>query len=396
MIIKCMEKIDVLNIYNAIKEPEIINRLIKHSTIKRLVKNLNSKFKTKKLGYSVLGKEIYSIEFGEGKRNILLWSQMHGNEPTATGAIFDLLNLFDQYSETELVSALKREFKFTFIPMLNPDGARNWTRVNALNIDLNRDAIVREAPESKILWKLVEDLKPEYSFNLHDQRNIFNVGETDKTATVSFLSASFDESRAINNDRALTMSLIAEMNDTVQELMPGHVGRYTDEFYPTATGDNLHKSGFKNILIESGTYPNDSERQITRKANFMAILRAFEVILNGVKTDRTEDYTNIPNNAKRLYDLIIRNVRISSNSTSSLVDFGIMYNERPDADYRNMIKKSHIENIGDLSQYFGIQEINAKGALFFDGVKHFASLKQEANFEIGEKIKVVNGEIVMH
>ena len=379
-------------VYSSIREQKISSRLIKHSVVKQLSHNLSNLFKVEEIGHSVFGKEIYSIKYGQGKRNILLWSQMHGNEPTATSAIFDILNYFEKYNSDELVSKLSEELTFTFIPMLNPDGAKAWTRVNGLNIDLNRDAVVKQAPESKILWSLLEELKPEYSFNLHDQRNIFNVGDTNKTATISFLSASFDETRAMNDDRNLTMSLIAGMNDAVQEFIPGCVGRYTDEFYPTATGDNLHKLGYKNVLIESGTYPNDSERQTTRKANFIALLKAFELILEGVKPNRVDDYNSIPNNGKKFFDLIIRNVTISNSATESIVDLGIMYNEKPNNDYSKMEKHSKIENIGDLSQFIGLKEIDGLRENYRDDSKNYAILNQEATFSVGD-INIVNGEV---
>ena len=376
--------------YTSIIEHKISSRLINHSVVKNLSLSLNDKFKVEEIGNSVLGKEIYSIKIGKGKRDILLWSQMHGNEPTATGAIFDLINYFDNNYKTKFVSKLINEFTFTFVPMLNPDGAKAWTRVNALNIDLNRDAVAKQAPESKILWKLLEELSPDYSFNLHDQRNIFNVGDTNKTATISFLSASFDETRAVNNDRKLTMSLIAGMNDAVQNLIPGCVGRYTDEFYPTATGDNLHKQGYKNILIESGTYPNDPERQVTRKANFVAILKAFELISEGVMTNRVDDYKSIPNNGKKFFDLIIRNVSVGLKESKSIVDLGIMYNERPNEDYSKMENNAKIENIGDLSRYVGLQEIDAFGGNYSNGGSSFATLNEIATFTI-EDISIVNG-----
>ena len=378
--------------YNSILERRITSRLIKHSDVKNIAQNLSDTFTVEEIGNSVLGKEIFSIKFGQGKRNILLWSQMHGNEPTATAAIFDILNYFEEHINDSLVSKLSKDFTFTFIPMLNPDGAKAWTRVNALNIDLNRDAVVKQAPESKILWNILEELNPEYSFNLHDQRNIFNVGDTNKTATISFLSASFDETRDMNNDRALVMSLIAGMNDAVQELIPGCVGRYTDEFYPTATGDNLHKLGYKNILIESGTYPGDPERQITRKANFIAIIKAFELISEGVKPNRADDYNSIPNNGKKFFDLIIRNVSVSVNKIENIVDLGIMYNEKPDVNYSVMEKHSKIENIGDFSQFIGLIEIEASKQSYSDDSKNYAKLNQEATFKIGE-INIVNGEM---
>ncbi|WP_273566708.1 DUF2817 domain-containing protein [Maribacter halichondriae] len=87
------------------------------------------------------------------------------------------------------------------LPMLNPDGAEVYTRVNANNVDLNRDAQERTQPESRILRQVFEEFRPEYCFNLHDQRTIYNVGDTNKPATVSFLSPAFDIERSISVSR---------------------------------------------------------------------------------------------------------------------------------------------------------------------------------------------------
>ena len=191
------------------------------------------------------------------------------------------------------------------------------------------------------------------------------------------------------------MNLIVEMNKVLQDFIPGHVGRYTDEFYPTAMGDNLHKLGYKNILIESGTYNNDTERQVTREANYLAILRAFEYILEGVSTNRVEDYKKIPNNGKRLLDLIIRNVGIELNNVKVTVDLGIMYNESPDKEYMTMVKNSRIENIGDLSQFIGLKEIDAENFIFTESERNNPILNQKATFEILEKFSIKNGDIIL-
>ena len=376
------------------KEKSINSRLIKHSVIIDLADKHKNEFVVDEIGKSTFGKEIFSFKFGNGSKDILIWSQMHGNEPTATGAIFDLLNYFSNNSESKEVINIKKNLTITFIPMLNPDGASKWTRVNGVGIDLNRDAVQREAKESMLLWDIIDVINPDYCFNLHDQRNIFNVGNTSKPAVISFLSASFNKTRAINNDRELTMSLIAEMNDSVQKLLPNHVGRYTDEFYPTATGDNLHKLGFKNILIESGTNTNDAERQTTREANFVAILKALETIVKGVKTNRVEDYKNIPENNNKLFDLVIRNVQIRYDDFISNIDIGIMYNELPNEDYTKMEKHSRIEFIGDLSLYFGHIEHDASGELFSSNNLTYPELNQKADFTIVDMIVIENGEIL--
>ena len=49
-----------------------------------------SLFKTQILGRSVEGREIYEVQVGTGEIEILLWSQMHGNEPTATAVLISI------------------------------------------------------------------------------------------------------------------------------------------------------------------------------------------------------------------------------------------------------------------------------------------------------------------
>ena len=42
------------------------------------------------IGRSVEGRAIHLLAVGSGERRVLLWSQMHGDEPSATPALLDL------------------------------------------------------------------------------------------------------------------------------------------------------------------------------------------------------------------------------------------------------------------------------------------------------------------
>ena len=57
--------------------------------------------------------------------------------------------------------------------MLNPDGATLYTRANANAVDLNRDSQDLTQPARRVLRATFERFKPDYCFNLHDQRTIF-------------------------------------------------------------------------------------------------------------------------------------------------------------------------------------------------------------------------------
>jgi hypothetical protein len=52
--------------------------------------------------------------------------------------------------------------------MLNPDGAALY-RENANKVDLNRDS---KHLQSRVSLRAVFEFKPDYCFNLHDQRTI--------------------------------------------------------------------------------------------------------------------------------------------------------------------------------------------------------------------------------
>jgi murein tripeptide amidase MpaA len=54
--------------------------------------------------------------------------------------------------------------------MLNPDGADMYTRLNANEVDLNRDSQNLTQPESKVLREIFDLFQPHYCFNLHDQQ----------------------------------------------------------------------------------------------------------------------------------------------------------------------------------------------------------------------------------
>ncbi|WP_299010229.1 M14 family zinc carboxypeptidase [uncultured Tenacibaculum sp.] len=293
--------------YLKIKEDSISGRWITLTDIEPLYFDLqNSKIETKIIGESEQQRAIYQLKFGTGEKKILVWSQMHGNESTGTKAVFDFLNFIQRFPDHEITQAIVNNCSITIVPMLNPDGAQAYTRVNANNVDLNRDAVELQAKESKLLRKILEEVNPQFCFNLHDQRTIFGVEGTKNPATISFLAPSEEETRKITEGRKETMNVIVAMNKLLQEIIPNHIGRYTDEFYPTATGDNFQKLGHNTILIEAGHFPDDYDREEVRKYNFYALLQGIYHISINIDFTSYQEYLAIPNNIKNFYDVIYR------------------------------------------------------------------------------------------
>lgn len=265
--------------------------------------------KPQEVGISVNGEAIDLIRMGNGPVKVLMWSQMHGNESTTTRALTDLLHYI--ISDMQYAKELSQRLSLYIIPMLSPDGARAYTRVNANKVDLNRDAQDLTQPESRVLRKVFEEVKPDYCFNLHDQRTIFSAGPENKPATISFLSPSYNETREINEVRSTSMKIIANMNSRLQEYIPGQVGRYDDGFNLNCVGDTFQSEGVPTILFEAGHYPDDYQRHETRKYISFAIKTALDSILNEEwKTTDHKDYFDIPENEKLFCDILIKMVPV--------------------------------------------------------------------------------------
>ena len=295
----------VKNIVENYKENLLFGRWITVSNIEKVFSNFqnSSKLSISNIGTSEENRPIYQINLGNGPKKILIWTQMHGNESTGTKAVFDLLNYFNA-SDDIIVSEMLSGCTIKIIPILNPDGAEYYTRVNANKVDLNRDAVDRKAKESQLLRSVLEEFNPHFSFNLHDQRTIFGVAGTKNPATISFLAPSEEALRKITSGRKTTMNVIVAMNTLLQQFIPNHIGRYTDEFYPTATGDNFQKLGYATILIESGHYKDDYDREKVREFTFISLLQGIFHIASSSEFKTYKAYLEIPNNNERFRDIL--------------------------------------------------------------------------------------------
>jgi len=372
--------------HDTYREASLAHRRFKQKDILPLIDSLraDARFEITQVGQSVEKRPIQLIRIGTGPRKVMLWSQMHGDEPTATMALFDIFNWLRRENDgfDSLRQQLLRETTLYFIPMLNPDGAERYQRRNALDVDLNRDALRLQSPESVILKTLQQTLKPDFGFNLHDQSTRYNVGHTPKQATISFLATAYDEARNINPVRERSMQLIVGMNRVLQSFIPGGVGRYSDEFEPRAFGDNIQKWGTTLILIESGGYPNDPEKQYIRKLNYVAILTALESIsTDSYQSESRAEYEKIPENERYLFDLLIRNVQLNRNGKNVTVDVGINRNEVNLGNATTFAYRSSVEDIGDLSTFFGIEEIDGTGLTLVPGKVYPTPLRSPADLK---------------
>lgn len=344
-------------------QSKLSGRRILFDDISPLITDLNKEFQRNILGYSVNQIPIYKISIGNGSKKIMIWSQMHGNESTGTKALFDVFNFLSYPKElSPIADNILENCSLIFIPILNPDGSINFTRENADGIDLNRDAVDLKAVESSILRTILDEFEPHFCFNLHDQRSIFNVENTQNPAILSFLAPSVEETRKVTRGRKETMSVIVSMNKLLQQVIPNSIGRYTDEYYPKATGDNFQKLGYNTILIEAGHFQNDYDREVTRKFNFYALLQGIYTVATEEKQDNWKPYFDIPNNDKKYFDVIYRNAKVIEDDKELIVDVGILFKYK--VVESKLSQYEYVEKKGDLSSYFGHKEIDLSNKTF--------------------------------
>src|SRR5690606_578780 len=217
------------------KEKTITRRYVNHSHLENYLRQVC--LEKQIAAYSVENRPIYTLKFGSGSIKILMWSQMHGNESTTTKGLIDFLN-FAQ-SEEDFAQKILQQFQFLVVPILNPDGAFYYTRVNANEVDLNRDAFRQTQPEMQYLQQLINDFQPDFCFNLHDQRTIFSAGNSANPATLSLLAPAYNPEREINDTRKKTMQVAVRIAAVLAEIIPNQIGRYDDGFNMNCIGDYL-------------------------------------------------------------------------------------------------------------------------------------------------------------
>lgn len=310
--------------YAKFKENKIQGRYVTNGHIIPLLTQKNKEFEVEIIGHSVDERPIHSVTMGDGPLKVLMWSQMHGNESTTTKAVLDLINFLG--ADTAYSKLIHERCTLRIIPILNPDGAEAYTRVNANQIDLNRDAKDRSQPESNVLRTEYDNFAPDFCFNLHDQRTIYNVGSTAKPATLSFLAPAHNVERSISATRRTAMRLIVAMNDLLETMIPGQIGRYDDTFNDNCVGDMFQLLHTPTILFEAGHFHEDYSRERTREYLFHALVQVLGIIAeNRVEDHDDTRYFEIPENQKNFFDILVQNV--PEGNTTERKDIGILFSE---------------------------------------------------------------------
>ena len=344
--------------------------LVRHADVEARMKEVRAAapglFQVEEIGRSVEGRSINHLWFGRGPFHVLLWSQMHGDEPTATAALFDVFEQFRRHRDEPAFALILDALTIHAVPMLNPDGAERFQRRNAQGIDINRDALRLQTPEGRALKALRDRLNAPLGFNLHNQGWRTSAGKTGQPAAISLLSVAFDEARTESPGRLLTKQVCALIRDALEPLAPGRIARYDEEFEVRAFGDNVTKWGTSVVLIETGPWPAAEPDPYLVRLNFVALMTALDGLATGrVNQADKQRYETLPINETDLFYLLVRNATVipGTGVAPFTADIGIVANRGVRAaDGRRETRLSvRIEDLGDLHNMSALESIDAAG-----------------------------------
>lgn len=340
--------------------PEITSQIRHDDVVRQLEafqKDYESRVKLKYLGKSVEGRAISLITLGEGSQSVFAWTQMHGNEPTHTAALLDVANFLLTDPKHPVALRILAGCTLHFLLMLNPDGAERWTRRNAQDIDINRDALHQQTPEGRLLREVVLDLQPDFAFNLHNHRPRTTVDASQQPAALALLVPPVDAKES-NIDCVLRAKrLAAYLAATLAAHCPGPVSRYDADFMPRCFGEWVQQQGAATITIEAGGWSTVETDELVQ-LHFHCLVTAFESIAQELHIDSSpRGYQHLPRTGEHdLLDVLLRGVTIipGEDRKPFRADLGINFSQ-----LEPVVDGGCIVDLGDLHVTTGKRLIEA-------------------------------------
>lgn len=346
--------------------PPLVTHAVVEAQVARLVRESNGLITSEVLGRSVEGRAIHHLTVGRGAKPVLLWSQMHGDEPTATSALFDICQWLMTHRTDPVAARVLDTLTLHIVPMLNPDGAERFQRRNAQGIDINRDALNLQTPEGQLLKALRDRVQPVIGFNLHNQNWRTSVGTPPQPAVISLLAVAYDEARSEDARRQLTKRASSIIVEALQPFAAGRIGRYDDAFEVRAFGDNITKWGTGVVLIETGPWPGPEPDRTLVQLNFVAVITALDALASGrVSQADPSVYERLPENGSSLFHTIVKGGTVlpGTGVPPFLADVGLAGTRvvRQGPEGRTLQWQGSIQDLGDLRVYGALETIDATG-----------------------------------
>src|SRR5690606_13352261 len=144
--------------------------------------------------------------------------------------------------------------------------------------------------------------------------------------------------------------------------------------------DTVQNMGIPTVLIEAGHYPNDYQREETRKYVFIALLSALNHFSDDNLDKKFLEYFNIPNNSIFFFDFFYKNVKFNYDNKQIITNYAVQFSER--VEDNQILLEAYLEEIGDLHGFAGHFEYNAKNGEYSDDFLNYPQINQKANFKI--------------
>ena len=354
---------DLFDTWDKFHISKILPSDMRHKDLKIYLEELKkSEIKVVEVGRSFGSREIYQIEWGKGATRVFMWSQMHGDEPTATSALIDMFAFLQKNRDKAWVKKLEETITIRAVPMLNPDGSELYQRKNLQSIDINRDAQNLRTPEANLLKKLRDEWMPHIGFNLHNQQSLTTVSGSTNQAAISFLvvegSPLLSNKEGNERNKRLTVAMVIAL----QNFSRGNIGRYVDSYNPDAFGDKFSDWGTNTILIETGALFGKDEMFLV-KMNFIAFLTALNTLADGSeKVLSPINYDFLPNNASgNLFNFIFRRANIVNRNDKIVIptvaDIAVNTQRRRASQFALSI----VQSVGNFVFSRGLEEFDVSG-----------------------------------
>lgn len=338
-------------------------------TLARLAESSNGRLKVERFAESYQGRPIHLATIGTGPRRVLLWSQMHGDEPTHTAVLLDLLSYLTKYFSQSAVADILAGTTLYMLPMLCPDGAAAGTRYNAQHIDVNRDALRLETPEGRALHRAVELLRPEFGFNLHDQNARTAIGLPPKPAAVALMTPPLDAELTETAQIRKAKQLAACFAQAVWTRAADMVARYEADYMPWSFGERVQAMGVVTVLVEAGGWPGHNPSPLV-EVHFDGLLATLRAIASDSFANADPSiYDRLPRaNELHLYDAAILGGRVLDANCRGPVraDLGInhTHGKRHSASRR---PDGKVVDLGDLGTSTGKVVTDGSGCMILPG-----------------------------
>lgn len=201
-------------------------------------------------GQSVQERDLYLVKFGNNPDNptILFLTQQHGNEALVTEAALNVIR--DLSNNKKANRELADEVNVLFVPRLNVDGAEGdvnfdishyagggqSTRFNANEVDLNRDHVDRNEPETYALHtNVLQQYDIDYLVDFHHQGTQSAVDDKYVSGSILYPTNEDVDPQVVE----MSKQLGSIMYDAVEDRGFGHLGKYNGGSATTISRNGL-------------------------------------------------------------------------------------------------------------------------------------------------------------